>query len=410
MNNDQNSSICQVTVSPGTVTPVTIPSDLQVTGSGRSDRTIRIQASNPISLQVLANGQEACGAYTVLPIAALASNYLTVQYQPLFANGRESQIAVVAAEDVSLTFIFRGTVEYGGSVYPRDGDLVMNMVAYEAFQIQATTATDLSGTRIDATGRIAVFAGNIQTAVGDVAGFPYPDHVIEQMPPINAWGTTFGVVSVPTNSIGDRIKVIAQEDNTVFQVNGQEYTLQSATNNRVIQLSPGERASVISEKPILVVQFTSSRQGFGADDDGMPSMLIVPPVQQYRTEYNFAVPDFGSFDTQLMIVIDSGLGKEGLILDNNPLFLFNPQWNRIPATNYEGAVLSLSPGSHLIRHADTTVRFGAYIIGLETSNDCGYAYAAGTCVDDLTVVCIVYHFVVVHLNPKSILHLKQCLA
>ena len=378
----------------GSVASVTIPTDLQVIGIGPSDRALRVQATSPISLQVVATDGSACGAYTVLPIPALSSSYLTIQHWPqVVGNLRYSQIAVVAVEDVSVTFTFpqlRGiAVQYSGLVFPRDGVLVVSLQAYEAFQLRDESFTDLSGTTIEANGRIAVFAGNILTSVGDDRTYPYPDHVIEQMPPANAWGTTFGVVSVPTNSIGDQIKVVAKEDDTVFRVNGREYALQRATDRRDIQLSPGEVASIISEKPILVAQFTSSRQGPGVDDDGMPSMLIVQPVQQYRTEYNFAVPDFGSFDTQLMIVIDNRLSPQALLLDGSPFVGLFPQWNRLPGTNYVGTVLSISPGSHILQHADSTVRFGAYLIGLQAQNMCGFSYVAGTCVDDLSVVCIV---------------------
>ena len=372
---------------------VEIPFRLEVEGTGISDRALRIQSDAPVSIQVLTTDSESnCGAFTVLPVPALSSNYIALQYWPsLVGNSRFSQIAVVAVESaILITFRFPiGTgiaVLYNGQIYPRDGDLIVSLDAFQAIQLQDTVYSDLSGTTIDATGKIAVFAGNIHTAIGDNGAFPYSDHVIEQMPPIETWGTTFGIISAPNGLYGDRIKVVAKEDQTVFKVNDREYTLQQATNSREIELNPGEIASVISDKPVLVAQFTSSRRG--TNEEGMPSMLIVPPVQQYRSEYYFAVPD-GDYDTELMIVIDSRLDPRGLLLDGAPLTVRLPQWNRVPGTYYDGTVLSLSAGSHSIRHSNSDVRFGAYVLGTETSNECGFAYTAGVCLDDLNVVSLI---------------------
>ena len=371
----------------GTVTQIDIPTELRVTGTGISDRALRIQASGPVAIQAFAiDGEPNCGAFTVLPVPALGSSYLAVQYSTTFVgNLRYTQIAVVAAEAVTVTFQFPilVSVSYNGQVYPRDGDLTVSLSAFEVIQVQDMNGRDMSGTMIDASGRIAVFAGNVHVAVGDLSAYPYTDHVIEQMPPVETWGTTFGVVSSPNSLYGDRIKVVAKEDQTVFTVNGQEYTLFRATNVREIELVPGEVASIVSDKPILVAQFTPSRKG--NTEEGMPSMLIVPPVQQYRSEYYFTVPD-GDFDTELMIVMDSRLDTQGLLLDNVPLVALGPQWMRVPTTYYEGTVLPLSAGSHTLRHVNQAVRFGAFVFATENLNRCAFSYAAGLCLDDLTEV------------------------
>jgi hypothetical protein len=354
-----------------------------------SDRAIRIQSFAPVSIQALTTNSESdCGAFTVLPVTTLSTSYIALQYWPsLVGNSRYSQIGVIAVEAVIVTFRFPvGTgvaVLYNNQIFPRDGDLVVSLGAYQAIQLQDIVYSDFSGTKIDGSGRIAVFAGNIHTAIGDNDAYSYTDHVIEQMPPLETWGTTFAIISTPNRQNGDRIKVVAEEAQTVFSINGQEYTLQQATESIEIELNPGEVASVISDKPILVAQFTSSRTG--NTEQGMPAMLIVPPVQQYRSEYNFAVPA-GSYDSELMIAIDTRLGTQGLLLDGAPLIARNPQWQRVPGTYYDGTVLSLSAGSHSLRHANSAVRFGAYVFGTATSNECGFAYAAGICLDDLNVV------------------------
>ena len=97
----------QVSVNSDSVTLVAIPNRFRVLGTGPSSQAIRIQASSPISVLAVNQGQNSCGGYTVLPVNSLKSEYYSLQYWPeLVGYKRYSQIAVVAIEPTQISFEF----------------------------------------------------------------------------------------------------------------------------------------------------------------------------------------------------------------------------------------------------------------------------------------------------------------
>ena len=96
--------------------------------------------------------------------------------------------------------------------------LQVTLNQYEAMQI--LDQSDLTGTIITSSQPVAVFSGNINTYVGSNSN--NIDMVVEQMIPAKAWGYTFALVPAPGNNVGEEIKVVAREPNTIIQVNPQK--------------------------------------------------------------------------------------------------------------------------------------------------------------------------------------------
>ena len=110
--------------------------------------------------------------------------------------------------------------------------LQVTLNQYEAMQI--LDQSDLTGTIITSSQPVAVFSGNINTYVGSNSN--NIDMVVEQMIPAKAWGYTFALVPAPGNNVGEEIKVVAREPNTIIQVNPQKIKYTSDENLQKLSL------------------------------------------------------------------------------------------------------------------------------------------------------------------------------
>ena len=110
--------------------------------------------------------------------------------------------------------------------------LQVTLNQYEAMQI--LDQSDLTGTIITSSQPVAVFSGNKNTYVGSNSN--NIDMLVEQMIPAKAWGYTFALVPAPGNNVGEEIKVVAREPNTIIQVNPQKIKYTSDENLQKLSL------------------------------------------------------------------------------------------------------------------------------------------------------------------------------
>ena len=146
---------------------------------------------------------------------------------------------------------------------------------------------DLSGSRVVSDKPIAFFSGHECGTVP--SNISYCDHMNEQIPPTATWGKQFITAPLANRRSGDTFKIVASRDNTNVQI--------GCTNDESmsISLDKGEMSQFVissdsscyfmSSQPILLVQFSmsSTLDGVFLSD---PFMIVVPPVEQYRSRYN----------------------------------------------------------------------------------------------------------------------------
>ena len=75
-------------------------------------------------------------------------------------------------------------------------------------ELQSTNADqDLSGTRVQSSAPVNVYSGNIRAKVSEVENRPdintgSRDHLVEQLIPVDRWGSVFNIHPVPGRSFG----------------------------------------------------------------------------------------------------------------------------------------------------------------------------------------------------------------
>ena len=232
---------------------------------------------------------------------------------------------------------------------------------------------DLTGSRITSNKPIAFISGHECGTLPD--NFQYCDQLIEQVPPTATWGRRFITCPIEGRDVFDVFKLIASRDSSVINV--------SCTDDRppqVFLLQKGEFTSfnvsssthcyVSSSRPVLLVQFSivsSVDRVFNGD----PFMVIIPPVEQYRSSYMISTltPSFlfGGLPEQyfMNILLPEGVDSAGLRMNGNPLSE-NLMFVSVPCASGPGscgssAQVSIPGGQHTLSHEDSTVTFGAIV-------------------------------------------------
>ena len=272
---------------------------------------------------------------------------------------------------------------------------------FQTFYLQLRGG-DISGTRIIANKPISVFSGH------ECANIPLRsepcDIVIEQLQPIDTWGTE--AVTVPLRTrIGDVLKVFASQDSTTVNItytdiNSDMVTSDSFTLNRngfrelggVSLNTTGaiDNFTLIqSNNPIAVFQFSRS---FTTDNVIIsdPFMLSVPSCEQYRDSYAVTTAPFNEtiegtvtgrtgYVNYTNIAVPAEYFNASLItVNNNPINAseFRPIRRADNSIWGYGAQLLLDEGAQVIRHQDPNAALSVTLYGF--SNQQSWGYIGGT--------------------------------
>ncbi|MBM4319772.1 MAG: hypothetical protein FJ125_07395 [Deltaproteobacteria bacterium] len=273
---------------------------------------------------------------------------------------------------------------------------------------------NLSGTRISSDVPVAVFAGNTATIVPTgQGGSCCADHLEEQLFPISSWGRHF----VAPRSMVRRVEgedepdywriTAAQADTQVaYRPRRPQGAPQQLVAGQSVEFSSNESFVIEASKPVLVTQFlTSSGQaplreanpmgmcqpGDAGDrqctrdlgamavcwGEGMgqcyaisdPSMILIPPVEQFRDDYLFLSPrDYKLDFVNVMARAGTRVEIDGELIPEN-------QASEVGELGGEDWVVythEVSDGSHCVT-ADTT--FGLVVYGYD--KDVSYGYPGG---------------------------------
>ncbi|MEZ4223785.1 MAG: IgGFc-binding protein [Polyangiaceae bacterium] len=180
--------------------------------------------------------------------------------------------------------------------------------------------SDFSGTVLHADGPVVVFSG------GEASDAPFfsdlaerrccADHLEEQLDPIRTAGRNFaatvsenrtravqlagasvGLVDQPeyfrvvaVTPAGARVTTSLPGDDAAFELSGR---------GSFVTLESSRDFTLHSDQAVMLAQVSSSQESSGIPrglPGGDPSMLIVPPLEQFRFSYVFLTPDKYSFD------------------------------------------------------------------------------------------------------------------
>ncbi|HEY0764376.1 MAG TPA: PKD domain-containing protein [Pyrinomonadaceae bacterium] len=363
-------------VTPGTVTKVTLPSTaLQSLENFIHNKGIHVTAQQPVTVQGLDYRLDSTDGYLGIPVSVLGTEYINLGYKngtlagsffSLVATADGTTVDITPSEDVQTTGSVGPILLKGSTPYR------INLNQGQTYLLVGRSATgDLSGSTISANKPIAVFGGHACTNIpsNSVAC----NHLIEQLPSIDKWGTSFLTVPLATRTGGDTIRVIASRDNTHVSINGSVVATlnRGQLDERILTAS----SQITADQPVLVAQYSNSLRFDNTGGD--PFMAIVPPVEQLLSSYTTATPTTG-FASHFVNVVVPNNALSSLLLDGSAVGAGS--FSAIGSSGYSGAKLPLSVGSHTITN---TSPFGALLYGYKDFD--AYGFPAGMALSPLAL-------------------------
>jgi RHS repeat-associated protein len=369
-------------VTPGQITTVNLPQSVQVTSSDTIEaKGIHVTAQNPVAVYGLNFVPYATDGYLGLPTTTLGTSYLIASYENTYYGGVGSafgtEFGVTATQDnTTVTVVptassgnrqantpFTIQLNQGQTYQLRNSSEYTQLGQYDGPPI------DFTGTVVSSDKPVAVFGAHDCSFVPDQT--VYCNSLVEQMPPTNLWGQNFVTMPLAEERKGDRFRFIAQTDGTHLQVNHQQAAVLDK-GQFFEQLIQGP-AEISADNPILTVQYAQSDSaGGGGNVD--PTMIVVPPFEQFGGSYTINTPTSGWFPTNYINVIapTSAVQSGGVLLDGAPLpaVAFQP----IGTSPFSGAQIQATVGAHTLTAG---LPFGVWVYGFKLTD--AYGYTGGVC-------------------------------
>ncbi|XP_052704188.1 uncharacterized protein LOC128180261 [Crassostrea angulata] len=372
-------------ITAGQVKQLMLNYQIRMTGSAKGSKGVLVKATDDVVVYGVNKEKYSNDGFVGLPVDVMSDEYYVITWAPPY---RQCEMLVIGAEDstsVSVTIgqsIGSGAVNYGGRNYYRGNVVTETLNKYDTWQLVSTG--DLTGSYVKSTKKVVVFSGNKKTKIGSGGS---QDHLVEQLTPVDTWGKNFATVPIPKRTVGDYFKFIASEDSTTVTISGgysSTFTI-SQKGGMVQKLIPSTAyCKIVADKAIMVTQFVQSQQSSSEPSD--PAMLIIPPVEQYGADYTFSTPKYslGSYENFFMFIVEASEAS-GLRIDGKA-FPTNTINKAISGTSLVGGYISVSDGTHTVRHTSPIAIFGGFLYGkahLET-----YGFTTGMRMARVNAVCV----------------------
>jgi len=186
--------------------------------AGVSNKSVHITSDYPITVYAMNQALTSTDATNVLPVTILDNTYYHISYT---SNRTYSDAYAVIGAQNNTTLYHNGikaAMLDSGQVYYR------------------TSVSDMTGALITADHPVAFFA--LSQGAEIPAGFEATDHLMQQLPPINTWGTTFFVpVSHLTRDI---VRIVASENNTNIKQTGGKLLFPDGGQTSLTNLKAGQ--------------------------------------------------------------------------------------------------------------------------------------------------------------------------
>lgn len=392
----------RISVSPGT-TIYNLDSSLHESSSKISFKAIRVKSDDPITIHVLDDAVPDVGGYLALPVETLGTEYMIMSFKP---SGK-SEFLISPVSDTTKIYVHlktKSNVTYLGQVY-RNGDIIRETLdTFRTWQI--ISDTDLTGTVVKADGQINVISGSDCAQVPETSAAC--NYIVEQLPTVTAWATTFVVPLI--RSCYNIVRIVSRDDDTLVQITSNHRTWSTKMNatdfldeKYTVNSDQDPVAVIEANRPILVAHLIGPLDGNTFQSCG-PSMTIVPGVLQYFNSYRVNVPS--GLSNANILLLAPATRVDRLSLNNQPITAVS-QYRALVHEEYivlDVDVLDLA-GDVLLNQADL-YDFGAIFYGGRSNET--FAFPLGMTMNitegrsNINIALVYYMYI------SFILGYKQC--
>ena len=356
---------------------VDIPTNLEVTTSEVPQKlAVQIKSEQPISVYCFSSKLTTSDSYSAIPVSRWGTKYIVASYpNDQYASPdrenldsltkfvpRSSQFMIISAYDGTVINFAPKANTRAGKLAGSNYQITLNRG--EVYLVQSYPYPrgfgDLTGTIVTGNKPFGLLSGHVRTAIPQTAPYPFDskDHLVEMLPPTNTWGKNFISIPFGVNTKGDLFRLIALEDGTIVEMKRPDGTVSYLPIN-----APGAFQEVrnlntpiiwSSNKPIQIVQYMQHTGEFGDSKEYDPSMVVLPPLEQFVNDILFLTPRNYRVEDQFkehrvgLVFENSALST--LALDGqNITALWDVTIQSIPNTDYSWTSIRLREGRHQLK-------------------------------------------------------------
>lgn len=375
-------------------------------GTFLSNHAYRIQTNFPVVAYQFNPIIESASndASLLLPVPALDSHYRVLGWptaNPIEPIGNmpgipdHSYVTIVGTQEgtqVSVTLggdTVAGGIQGGGSIqaYSAGETITMTIGPYDVLNLESDGIPgDLSGTLVQSTAPVAVFSGGERGIVGGGSIPAHPsgapddfcctEHLEEQVFPTTSWGKNFVITRSPVRTDHptwrepDVYRILSDRDGTVVTTSlaapNNQFTLAAG---QWVEFYADQSFTMESNEGISIQQLLVSQGwlvSWKPDHGGDPSMILFPPLEQYRDNYIVLTPE--TFATNY-VVVSAPEGANFTVDGAAPSCATEPAGS-VGGTTFTTHTCLVGGGVHSI---NSDVPVGVMVYGYHNVGSYGYA-------------------------------------
>jgi len=372
---------------PNIVSTVNLPLSVEDTSIEIPTRqAIHVVADTDISVYVIYHKLFSSDSYMALPVESLGSQYTAVCYtscndDTLFGSDHKaSEFGIVATEDnTNVTITPSSTTSKQHPVGIPFTQILNKGETYLVYGDPNDTTGDLTGSSVIATLPIAFLSGHDRTEIFHNLG-QSRNCLVEQIPSNGTLGTSF--ITAPYTGrpypVPDYFRIVAPIDSTTISING---TIVANINaGQFYEDTSTQPLQIQTNNAVVVAQYSQSETDTSGNYIGStpsrylrwswdPTMLIVPPTQQFLSSYIFSNQVDEAFDSNFINVVIPDTAVGSVSLDGGNV---SAPFITIPGSGFSYSQIYLLQGSH---HISASAPFGLYMYGIGPAD--AYANTGG---------------------------------
>ncbi|MCQ2343833.1 MAG: hypothetical protein MJ002_02780, partial [Paludibacteraceae bacterium] len=378
-----------VTVDSFVVWSLPVPSDAYSTMSNVvTSKSLTITSDAPIALFTSCFSDTKGDASLVMPSGVLGREYVV---QSSEVNEYLPNFAIIATEPGTTTVtvtpsvsLINNTSDEGGATgapLPAESSYTVDLEQGQVYYASTDSLKyDVSGTRISASQRVAMFNGCQSSIMIKQPRITISSHISHQAQPLLMVGTRYPLVKFE-GQVTSVVKVTAVFDDTYIYQNGTLIDSLDAFESRTINWGGSQKSMLVeTSKQAYCYQYM-----FGSMSEyGSPAMVFATDLQQAVPSVKFSTFTIDIYNSQtktivrdtdivtFVNIVASANAAAGTMLDNVPVGNFNPV-DGLPGYAY--TTVEVSQGVHEI--TNNMGGFLATVYGYDTVEIPSYAFNPG---------------------------------
>lgn len=370
------------TIAAGTVTKIVVPYDevCNIASGVISNRGLIITAADTIAAYAFSSEFYTSDATAILPKAALGTDYLAASYVTSgIYTYYPSCFLIEATEDNTKIEITPSFTTDKNELPGVPFIIFLNKgQTYMVNSSNSIDSSDISGSRIrvlNGCKPVAVFSGAQITDVPK--GFDAADLLVEQMFPVNTFGKKFITANLKGRNVY-RVRVFAAYDNTDIFIDGVLASKINTTKYYEFE-SRNQPKYITTSNPVQVMMYGTGinyDSKMGPPNEGDPTMITVPPIEQQLTQSVFLSPSSGAIKDHKVTIVCKTIDVSTMFLDGANV---SGTFAVVPGNPlYSYASFDIAQGQHSVSNVKGFIAY-AYGFGLYQ----GYGYCIGSSVEKI---------------------------